>query len=88
MGDRLLFSACTGRHCAFPMRMPNPNSIVDSSHAPMGLESLFSTGAGIWRKASVASPDSNSVLDNFCLRDWTRGKYDKHSLATSTLNDS
>ena len=31
----------------------------------MGPEILSSTGAGVWRKARMAFPDSSSVLDAF-----------------------
>ena len=32
---------------------------------PMGPEILSSTGAGAWRKAPMAIPDSSSALDKF-----------------------
>ena len=31
----------------------------------MGQEILSSTGAGVWRKAPMAFPDSSAVLDKF-----------------------
>ena len=34
-------------------------------HPCMGPEILSSTGAGVWRKAPKAFPDSSSVLDKF-----------------------
>ena len=34
----------------------------------MGPKILSSTGAGVWRKAPMAFPDSSSVLDKFSLR--------------------
>ena len=45
------------------MRLPDPSPVLDKNHAPMGPEILSSTGAGVWRKAPMAFPDSSSVLD-------------------------
>ena len=53
MGDRLFSSAGTERNCDLPMRLPNPSPVLDS------------TGAGFWRKAPSAFPDSSSALDKF-----------------------
>ena len=39
--------------------------VLDKNPAPMGPEILSSTGAGVWRKAPKAFPDSSSVLDKF-----------------------
>ena len=47
------------------MRFPDRSPVLDKNLAPMGPEILSSTGAGAWRKASVAFPDSSSVLDKF-----------------------
>ena len=47
------------------MRLPDPSPVLDKNRAPMGPEILSSTGAGVWRKAPTAFPDSNSVLDIF-----------------------
>ena len=63
MGDRFLSTACTGKNCALSMRFPDRNPILDKNCAPMGPELLSSTGAGAWRKAPMAFPDSSSVLD-------------------------
>ena len=45
------------------MRLPDPSPVLDKNRAPMGPEILSSTGAGVWRKAPIAFPDSSSVLD-------------------------
>ena len=47
------------------MRLPDPSPALDKNRAPMGPEVLSSTGAGVWRKAPMAFPDSSSVLDKF-----------------------
>ena len=47
------------------MRLPDPSPVLDKNRAPMGPEILSGTGAGVWRKAPIASPDSSSVLDKF-----------------------
>ena len=47
------------------MRLPDPSPVLDKNRAPMGPEILSSTGAGVWRKAPMAFPDSSSVLDKF-----------------------
>ena len=47
------------------MRLPDPSPVLDKNRAPMGPEMLSSTGAGVWRKAPMAFPDSSSVLDKF-----------------------
>ena len=39
--------------------------MLDKNRAPMGPVILSSTGAGAWRKAPMAFPDSSSVLDKF-----------------------
>ena len=65
MGDRFLSSAGTGKNRALPMRVPNPSPVLDKNYAPMGPESLSSTGARVWRKAPKAFLDSDSVLDKF-----------------------
>ena len=52
------------------MRVPNP--------ASMGPEILSSAGAGVWRKAPIAFPDSSSVLDKFLsvtFLDWGVGLF-------------
>ena len=56
------------------MRVPDRSPILDEKSAPMamGPETLSNAGAGVWRKAPVAFPDSRSVLDKFCLRAYTR----------------
>ena len=40
------------------MKLPDPSPVLDK-----GPEILSSTGAGVWRKAPMAIPDSSSVLD-------------------------
>ena len=47
------------------MRLPDPIPVLDKNRAPMGPEMSSSTGAGVWRKAPMAFPDSSSVLDEF-----------------------
>ena len=47
------------------MRVPNCSPVLDKILALIGPEILSSTGAGVWRKAPVAFPDSSSVLDKF-----------------------
>ena len=48
------------------MSVPNPSPVLDKIRAPsMGQETLSSAGAGVWRKAPEAFPDSSSVLDQF-----------------------
>ena len=47
------------------MRVPNPSPVLDKNPAPIGPEILSSTGAGVWRKAPKAFPDSSSVLYKF-----------------------
>ena len=47
------------------MRFPDRSPVLDKNRAPMGPETLSSTGAGAWRKAPTAFPDSSSVLDKF-----------------------
>ena len=51
--------------CALPMRLPNPSQALDKTRAPVGPEMLSSTGAGVWKKAPGAFPDSSYVLDKF-----------------------
>ena len=65
MGDRFLSSAGVGRSCVFSMRVVNCSPVLDKNIAPMSPEILFSTWAGVWRKAPGAFPDSNSVLDKY-----------------------
>ena len=50
---------------ARPMRLPHPSPALDKNRAPIGPEILSSTGAGVWRRAPMAFPDSSSVLDKF-----------------------
>ena len=59
-----IWCGCWGS-CPLPMRMPNPNPILNKNLAPMGPESLSSTSAGVWRKAPGALTDSSSALDTF-----------------------
>ena len=47
------------------MRLPNPSPVLDKILRPMIPGILSSTGAGVWRKAPKAFPDSSSVLDKF-----------------------
>ena len=47
------------------IRFPDPSPVLAKNRAPMGAEILSSTGAGVWRKAPKAFPDSSSVLDQF-----------------------
>ena len=49
----------------FLMRVLNCSPVLDKVVAPIGPGILSSTGAGVWRKASVAFPNSSSVLDKF-----------------------
>ena len=63
--DWFLSSAGAGENCARPMRLPDPRPELVKNRAPMGPEILSSIGAGVWRKAPVAFPDSSSVLDKF-----------------------
>ena len=65
MRDWFLSSACTGKNCALPMRVPNRSPMLDKNRAPMGPGILSSTGAGVWGKAPMAFPTSSSVLDKF-----------------------
>ena len=65
LGDRFLSSASTGKKFALSMRVPNPSPVLDKNAAPMGPEVFSSTGAGVWKKAPKAFPDSSSVLDKF-----------------------
>ena len=52
-------------NCARPMRLSDPSPVLDKNRAPMGPEILSSTGAGVWRKARMAFPDSSSALHKF-----------------------
>ena len=54
-----------GGHCARPMRLPDPSPVLDKILVPIGPGILSSTGAEVWRKAPMAFPDSNSLLDKF-----------------------
>ena len=47
------------------MMVPNSNPILHKHHAPMGPQSISSTGAGDWMKAPVRFPDGISMLDEF-----------------------
>ena len=47
------------------MRLSSPSPVLEKNRAPMGPEIISSTGAGVWRKAAKAFPDSRSVLDRF-----------------------
>ena len=51
--------------CALSVRFPDPSPVLDKNRAPKGPEILSSTGAGVWKKAPKAFPDSSSVLDKF-----------------------
>ena len=73
MGDPCLSSGAGG-NCARPMRLPDPSPVLDKNRAPMGPEILSSTGAGVWRKAPMAFPDSGSV-DKFQSPSKTPGSY-------------
>ena len=81
MGDRFLSSAGTGKNFALSMRVLNPSPALDKNPAPMGPEILSGTGAGVWRKAPKAFPDSSSVLDQLqserasALRELSACKY-------------
>ena len=65
VGDRFLSSASTGKNCALSMGCPDCSPALDKIRAPMGPEILSSIGAGAWRKAPMAFPDSSSVLYKF-----------------------
>ena len=84
LGDRFLSSAGAGGNCARPMRLPNPSPVLDKNRAPMGPGILSSTGARVWRKAPMAFPDSNSVLDNY-FQSQLFVIYTKLPLGTKTL---
>ena len=58
---------CWEELCSLSMRVVNCSPILDKILALVGPETLYSTGAGVWRKAPEALPDSSSVL-NFGLR--------------------
>ena len=75
MGDQFLASV-GGGGCALPMRLPDPSPVLDKNRAPMGPEILSSAGAGVWRKALMAFPDSSSVLDTceWVLIGWVLGR--------------
>ena len=45
------------------MMVPNPSPVLHKNSALLGLEMLSNTGAGVWRKAPGAFPDSSSALD-------------------------
>ena len=47
------------------MRLPDPSPVLDKNRVPMGPGILSTTGAGVYRKAPKAFPDSSSVLDKF-----------------------
>ena len=63
MGGQFLSSAGTGK--TLSMRFPDRSPVLDKNRATMGPEILSSTGAGVWRKAPMAVPDSRSVLHKF-----------------------
>ena len=65
----MLSSVGAGGNCARPMRLPAQCWIKNP--APMGPEVFSSTGAGVWRKAPMAFPDSSSVLDKISVCDNT-----------------
>ena len=64
-GGRDQFLSVLDKNCARPTRLADPSPVLDKNRAPMGPEFLSSTGAGVWRKAPMAFPDSSSVLDKF-----------------------
>ena len=41
----------TERHCALPVRLPDPSAVLDKNRALMGPEFVSSTETGVWRKA-------------------------------------
>ena len=47
------------------MRLSDPSTVLDKNCAPMEPDILSGAGAGVWRKAPMAFPDSSSVLDKF-----------------------
>ena len=47
------------------MRLPDPSPVLHKDRASMGPEILSNTGSGVWRKAPLAFPNSNSVLDRY-----------------------
>ena len=49
--------------------LATPKPVVDKNRAPIGPEMLSSAGAGVWREAPMAFPDSSSVLDKFLVVD-------------------
>ena len=61
-----------GGNCVRSMRLPDPSPVLDKNCAPMGPEILSSTGAWVWRKASMAFPDSSSVLDKFQFANYSK----------------
>ena len=67
MGDQFLSSAGAGRSCALSMRLANCSPVLDKYLARMGPDILSNTGAGVWRKAPGALPDSSSLPDKFQL---------------------
>ena len=61
-------SAGTGKNAlslSLSMRFPDRSPVPDKNRAPIAPEILSSNGAGAWRKAPMAFPDSSSVLDKF-----------------------
>ena len=65
LGGWFLSSAGAGKNCSLSMRLSSSSPVLDKHSAPLGPDILSSTGAGVWRKAPKAFPDSSSVLDTF-----------------------
>ena len=62
LGRPICSCACSGKNGDLPIR---PSPVLDKSRARMGPEIFPSAGAGVWRKAIEAFPDSSSVQHNF-----------------------
>ena len=60
-GKPIFIRAGTGTTCALSMRVSDPRPVLDKNRAPLNLIILSSAGAGVWRKAPKAFPDSSSV---------------------------
>ena len=67
MEDRFL-SNCS-LSLSLYLRASNPSQILDTKRVAIGREILSSTGAGVWRKAPKALPDSNSAPDKSLVSD-------------------
>ena len=56
----------------------------------MGPKNVSSTGAGVWRKAPEALPDSSSVLDKFqsasSVSDFTLGGFSRNRAVPPIIN--